>query len=661
MNLYYISVSKHSNPFMMRNRYKLLLLLLSAGTLRAQTFGFTGAAQTFTVPACVTTITVDMRGASGGSGPTAPGGLGGRVQATLPVIPGEVLQIFVGEVGFNNTGSHPGVYNGGGGVYSYSSGGTSGTGGGGTDIRRAPYGVADRIAVAGGGGGGGYQNGNGGNGGGLVGIDGTPYPSWPQSGGKGGTQSAGGQQGIACCSCPTYTQPGSAGAGGNGAGDGAGGGGGGGGYYGGGGSCFAGGGGGSSYAEPLATGVTHTGGYNSGNGQVIITFTPSGAIPSSPTAVAGSSSVCEGSTATYSINPVGGATGYTWSVPVGSTINSGQGTTSINVTFGSTSGNVSVTADNSCGSSAPTSQAITILGLPTVALGPDATFCGGVTLDAGNPGATFMWSDMSTTQTIMATTSGTYSVVVTASNGCSSSDAITVTINTPPVAALGSDITQCGGTATLDPQVAGATYLWSDASTNQTLVASASGVYSVTVTDANGCTDSDTISVTINTIPTAAGSAANMLPCLADAPVALTGTPAGGTWSGTAVTGNNFDPATAGVGTYVLVYTYVDSLTTCSDTAQINITVDICLGIQNNVSSNVIVFPNPATDVLQVQTTSILAGYSVMDINGREIMKGNFSGNAQNKIDVSELPAGTYILCTLDNSGSVQNVQFVKE
>jgi hypothetical protein len=646
---------------MSKHNYKLLLLLLTAGTLRAQTYSYTGAVQTFTVPACVTTITVDMVGASGGNGSTSSGGLGGRVQATLPVIPGEVLQIFVGEVGANNQGSHPGVYNGGGGVYSYSSGGTAGTGGGGTDIRRTPYAVADRIAVAGGGGGGGYQGGNGGNGGGLVGIDGVPFPSWPNSGGKGGTQSAGGQQGVACCSCPTYTQPGSFGAGGNGAGDGAGGGGGGGGYYGGGGSCFAGGGGGSSYAEPLATGVTHTTGYQSGNGQVVITFTPSGAIPASPTAVAGSTSVCEGSTATYSINPVGGATSYTWSVPVGSTINSGQGTTSISVTFGSASGNVSVTADNSCGSSAPTTSAITILALPTVALGPDVTACAGATLDAGNPGATYLWSEGTTTQTLFVNMSGPYTVTVTAANGCTGTDAINVIVNTPPVAALGADITQCGGTATLDPQVSGLTYLWSDASTNQTLVASSSGVYAVTVTDANGCTDSDTISVTINTIPAAAGSAANMLPCLADAPVALTGTPSGGTWSGTAVTGNSFDPATAGVGTHVLVYTYVDSLTTCSDTAQINITVDICLGIQNTVASNVTVFPNPVTNVLQVQSTSVLTGYTVMDINGREVMKGNFSGNSQNKIDVSVLPVGTYVLRTLDNSGSVRNVQFVKE
>lgn len=645
---------------MMRNNYKLLLLLLTAGTLKAQTYSYTGAVQTFTVPACVTAITVDMVGASGGNNNTIAGGLGGRVQATLPVVPGEVLQIFVGEVGANTQGSHPGVYNGGAGVYSYSSGGTAGTGGGGTDIRRSPYGVADRIAVAGGGGGGGYQN-IGGHGGGLIGQDGVPYPTWPNSGGKGGTQSTGGAAGVACCSCPTYTMPGTFGAGGNGAGDGAGGGGGGGGYYGGGGSCFAGGGGGSSYAEPLATAVTHTQGYQTGNGQVVITFTPSGAIPSSPTAIAGSNSHCAGSTASFSINPVGGATGYTWSVPAGTTINSGQGTTAINVTFGTTSGNITVTADNSCGSSAPTTSAITILALPIVVLGPDATFCGGVTLNAGNPGSTFMWSDMSTTQTIMASTSGTYSVVVTGSNGCSSSDAITVTINTLPVAALGSDITQCGGTATLDPQVSGVTYLWSDASTNPTLVASASGVYSVTVTDANGCTDSDTISVTINTIPTAAGSAANMLPCVADAPVALMGTPSGGTWSGTAVTGNNFDPATAGVGTHTLVYTYMDSLTTCSDTAQINITVDICLGIQNNVSSNVSVFPNPVTDMLQVQSTAVLTGYSVMDINGREVMKGNFAGNSQNKIDVSMLPVGTYVLRTIDNSGSVQNNQFVKE
>lgn len=62
----------------------------------------------------------------------------------------------------------------------------------------------------------------------------------------------------------------------------------------------------------------------------------------------------------YSINSVDGATGYNWTVPSDATIVSGQGTNNISVDFGTTSGNVSVRAENSCGNSNYTDLAILI-------------------------------------------------------------------------------------------------------------------------------------------------------------------------------------------------------------------------------------------------------------------------------------------------------------
>src|SRR5262249_42486790 len=62
----------------------------------------------------------------------------------------------------------------------------------------------------------------------------------------------------------------------------------------------------------------------------------------------GTTDVCTGATRTFSVSAVTGATNYEWSVPAGSTITSGQGTISINVTFGTHSGEVCVTAVNAC-------------------------------------------------------------------------------------------------------------------------------------------------------------------------------------------------------------------------------------------------------------------------------------------------------------------------
>src|SRR5690606_26164994 len=69
----------------------------------------------------------------------------------------------------------------------------------------------------------------------------------------------------------------------------------------------------------------------------------------------------------YSISPVAGSSSYTWAVPSGATIISGQGSTNITVNFGTNGGTVSVLASNSCGASTPS----TITVSPSI---PDATF-----------------------------------------------------------------------------------------------------------------------------------------------------------------------------------------------------------------------------------------------------------------------------------------------
>ena len=84
-------------------------------------FAYTGASQTYTVPAGVVTLQLDAIGGQGGGGagnpPFSASGRGGRVQATLSVTPGEVLTIQVGGSGGStatSAGSSPAGYNGGG-------------------------------------------------------------------------------------------------------------------------------------------------------------------------------------------------------------------------------------------------------------------------------------------------------------------------------------------------------------------------------------------------------------------------------------------------------------------------------------------------------------------------------------------------------------------
>ncbi|MFT3703766.1 MAG: gliding motility-associated C-terminal domain-containing protein [Agriterribacter sp.] len=106
-------------------------------------------------------------------------------------------------------------------------------------------------------------------------------------------------------------------------------------------------------------------------------------LPPKPGAIVGNLSPCKGIASTYSISAVSGASSYTWTVPAGWAIVSGQSTTSISVTPGSSAGNITVTADNGCGSSTPQTLAVTVTAplTPTINItSTSTTICSGSTI-----------------------------------------------------------------------------------------------------------------------------------------------------------------------------------------------------------------------------------------------------------------------------------------
>jgi hypothetical protein len=253
--------------------------LCSGGSMA---FAYTGAPVTAPIPSCVTSITVDLRGASGGianvQGSTGTGGLGARVQGTLAITAGSSITVYVGGAGDSATSSAGGAggYNGGGSGGNDGAEGIGGGGGGASDVRIGGDALSDRVFVAAGGGGAGGFNidGIGGNGGGATGGSGDTDGEQAIAAAGGGTQISGGAAGSctdASCNPTTVGSPGGLGAGGAGGGN-SGGGGGGAGYYGGGGGAPCSGAGGSSFASASATSVVETAGDNEGSGSVTISW-----------------------------------------------------------------------------------------------------------------------------------------------------------------------------------------------------------------------------------------------------------------------------------------------------------------------------------------------------------------------------------------------------
>jgi len=209
--------------------------------------------------------------------------------------------------------------------------------------------------------------------------------------------------------------------------------------------------------------------------------------------------------------------------------------------------------------------------------------------------------DITLTNTMDFSVRKTHSVwvwVKLTSDMVSSNDTIYQEITAYPdlLVNLGPDETACqGSTVTIDAGTyPGASYLWSTGQNTQTINVITSGDYSVTVTDANGCTATDSKMVNFTALPDVTLN--NFAPvCANQAEVILTGgSPANGTWSGTAVTGNTFKPSEAGAGVHQITYTYTDP-NGCSNSATKPITVNptpvVNLGEDRTITSPITLDP----------------------------------------------------------------------
>ena len=423
-----------------------IIILPCSAISECLVFEPTGATQTWTVPDGVDSISVKMWGAAGGSGSSPSGnggGGGGFTEFTMPVVAGDVLEIEVGSGGvrsIENAGGIGGWPSGGAGgtgnrnevVFGVPSDIGGGGGGGGRSLIRMTGSLNQLLAVAGGGGGAAFDR-YGGGGGGLE-ADFTTASNDFSVNGFGGTQTTGGAPGNnELCPPPVLGSAGIAFAGGVGATD----------IVelntggGGGGDGYFGGGGGSSHDGCF--GVGSTGGGGSG----FLCSTCPGLNGLNQTA--GFFGEAANNNDPLLTSYPGTATGLDGQ-------NGGGGL--VQICF---------TSSNDC--------------LP-VSLSLTQVSCGSYTSNSG----------------VFYTSSGVYTEIFPAENGCDTTLTINLTINPDPELVVTVQPTGCdnaSGTAAVSV-VQGTpsyTYLWTPGgSTSDSISGLSFGNYSVLVTDGNGCT-----------------------------------------------------------------------------------------------------------------------------------------------------------------------------
>ncbi len=175
---------------------------------------------------------------------------------------------------------------------------------------------------------------------------------------------------------------------------------------------------------------------------------------------------------------------------------------------------VTVTDANGCVNTGTTTITVNPLPTPTATGG---TICiNGNTQLTATGGVSYAWDNAGTLSNAAIanpnanpTSTTTYTVTVTDANGCVNTAQAVVTVNPLPVVNMSPDATICIGESSTLSATGGVTYAWSPAATlsdasiaNPVATPTVTTTYNVTVTDANGCINYGTTTVTVNPLPT---------------------------------------------------------------------------------------------------------------------------------------------------------------
>jgi hypothetical protein len=307
------------------------------------------------------------------------------------------------------------------------------------------------------------------------------------------------------------------------------------------------------------------------------------------------------------------------------------------------------------------SAKVTIFQQPTSQLAPTAVLCTNsiLRLDTKYTGvANFTWrrngnTIPENTSAIEVSSGGLYTVVVNTGN-CIQLDTIQVTAVAPPAVNAGPDVIACNRAFIVPTTAAGMTYAWSNGTTTRNLEVDYSGNFVLSVTNAAGCTATDTVRVTIlppQVFAIKAPSTAQVGEFVDFDVLTQGGQVLSWDWNfGNGEYTNLF-------GTVYTIYrtpgTYRVRLVTNSDgcgfdTLYHTVVVSAATGIADEVSLQTNLYPNPTADYLNLG----IAGesvrevrYQVMSALGAIVQAGSFTTSAgPHRINLADLPNGQYYL-----------------
>ena len=342
-------------------------------------------------------------------------------------------------------------------------------------------------------------------------------------------------------------------------------------------------------------------------------------------AIMGTTTVCEGYTTQLTAS---GGSSYVWS----------NAATTNSITVGQ-SGVYFVTATNVEGCSAVTSALVTVNPNPQISITGNTTICAGSSTTLTATGASnYIWSTGAQTASLQVNAFGMYSVTGTSSEGCVGSADVVVLVSPQPVITIAGDTNICQGESTTLVAQGGVLYIWSNGSTDSSMLVDASGNFQVMGFSEAGCYAMANVSVHVWNPDVSEETVSVSDSCYI--------------WNGESYCQS---------GDYVQT---LQNIHGCDSVVTLHLTVSV--GIESYGDDySIRAYPNPTNSVITLEVDNPmveLTEAALYNAMGQQIRKSRWgAGDQLHQIDMSDLGHGMYFVRLYSHGHYIGFVKVVKQ
>ncbi|MDD2199294.1 MAG: T9SS type A sorting domain-containing protein, partial [Bacteroidales bacterium] len=255
-----------------------------------------------------------------------------------------------------------------------------------------------------------------------------------------------------------------------------------------------------------------------------------------------------------------------------------------------------------------------------------------------------VWDNGTEVDSLIVTTNGWYYVTVVDDLGCIGQDSAYVFFNELPEISIGNDTAFCDGNELEIIAPEAELYLWNTEDSTQSIVVNESGSYTVTITDTNGCQNSDSKVLTVWDNPFIDLGPDKTI--TEDQTIILGAEPGHPDYAWSTGETSDFiviNGLAYGIGEHLITLTVISD-NGCENYDEVLITIIEGVGISTNLTDAISIYPNPADQIINIELNKLddFVGLEIINIEGKVIYENNKDKDLE--LDIENWQSGVYFV-----------------